>query len=230
MNPDVVWLDPLPDFYLAKYTIDPAQRQEMVENVTLAFLVALQQLPGRQRAVLLLRDVLDWKASEVADALDMTTAAVNSALQRARTTLKKHEDYEIRGDLTNIADPKLSALLKRYVNAWETADLAKLMALIDDDAKLTMPPLPVWYRGRIDIQAFLQRFIFAGRQSGDFQLIPTSSNGNPAFAVYQRDKVSDYQLGALHILTIQHGQIVQIDDFLAMDQALFSRFDLQFPR
>ncbi len=219
------WIDPLPDFYLADYAINPEQQHEVLEDVSLAFLVVLQQLPGRQRAVLLLRDVLDWKAKEVANALDMTVAAVNSALQRARETLRQYRKQPVVD--TNFQDD--SDLLSKYVQAWETADIQGLMALIQADAKLTMPPLPVWYYGRSDIQTFFNRSVFAGRQPGDFKLVAARSNGKPAFAVFQRAESGEHRLAALHILTIQNHQIIQLDDYLNLDQSVFSRFNLQSP-
>jgi RNA polymerase sigma-70 factor (ECF subfamily) len=223
---EFAWIDPLPDFYLADYSINPEQQHEVLENVSLAFLVVLQQLPGRQRAVLLLRDVLDWKAKEVASALEMTVAAVNSTLQRARANLRQYRNQPVE-------DPNFEDeldLLTKYVRAWETADIKGLMALIHADAKLTMPPLPVWYYGRSDIQTFFNRSVFAGRKPGDFKLVASRSNGNPAFAVFQRDESGEHRLAALHILTIQNHQIIQLDDFLAVDQSLFSRFNLQSPK
>ena len=219
-----MWIDPLPDFYLNSYAEDPEARQEIHEAVSLAFLTVLQHLPGRQRAVLLLRDVLHWRASEVADTLDMTVAAVNSALQRARSTLRDHQDQLALGSRAKSDDPGITRLLKQYVQAWEAADLPRLMALIHDDATLTMPPLPAWYRGRTHIAAFFQRHVFTGRAAGDFRMVPTRANTMPAFALYQRGEDGTFQLAALHILTIDGVSIARIDDFLAIDQSLFSRF------
>lgn len=222
LNGEYSWIDPLPEFYVNSYIKSPEQSYESLEQVTLAFLAMLQHLPGRQRAVLILCDVLDWKTREVADALDMTVVAVNSALQRARMTLKKHQENDVASD---VASPELSALLARYVEAWQTADLSSLISLLHDDAKLTMPPFPIWFRGRGDIGGFFQRFVFAGRNVGDFRMEATHSNGRPAFLLYQRDENGNYPLAALHLLTIQGGKITQIDDFLAFDAALFSRFE-----
>jgi RNA polymerase sigma-70 factor, ECF subfamily len=226
---DPVWLDPLPESYLEAFIPNPEQQVEALENVSLAFLVALQKLPGRQRAILILCDVLDWKAREAADALNLTVTAVNSALQRARATLKKHQQENIIYTIPSANSPETSDLLSRYVQAWETADSTRLVALLREDAALTMPPFSVWYRGRSVIQTFLESFVFAAKTPGEFRLVAVRANGSPAFAVYQRDEGGSYQISALHVLTIHANQIVQIDDFLAVDQNLFSRFNLPQP-
>lgn len=224
------WLDPLPDFYLARYRHSLEQQYETLEHVTLAFLVVLQQLPGRQRAILLLCDVLDWKAAEAADALGMTVTAVNSALQRARATLRRfHSEMARDESITDQEDPDTANLLAQYVKAWESADITGLMDLIHTDARLTMPPLPVWYHGLENIRNILGRVVFDDKRPGDFRLHPTRSNGRPAFLVYQRGPNDGFQPVALHILTLQYNKIVQIDDFLAMDQTLFSRLNLPVP-
>ena len=219
---DTIWLDPLPDEYLVGHSVNPEARYEARESVTLAFLTALQALPGRQRAILILRDVLDLKALEVADLLDLSVAAVNSALQRARTTMKKQQAIKV----TSPNPKRLDNLLTRYVEAWETADTASLMDLLREDAVLTMPPIPSWYRGRADIKLFLDTVIFAGKPRGFLRLVPTRANGCPAFAVYQRNEAGQFVPAALHVLTIDSDQITQIDDFLTFDSRLFERFNL----
>src|SRR5215216_1458894 len=154
---EVNWVEPLPDEWIdGQPDIYPEARYEVRESITLAFIAALQKLPGRQRAVLLLCDVMGWSSNEAAEILDMTTAAVNSALQRARETLKQGE----RKTRPSRLNEQLSALLARYVAAWETADSAALIAVLREDVALTMPPLPVWFGGRADIQAFLDGFLF----------------------------------------------------------------------
>lgn len=220
---DPQWLEPLPDALLAGLPINPEARYEVRESVTLAFLVMLQSLPGRQRAIFILRDVLGWKAQEVAELLDLTVVAVNSAVQRARATMKKVQQAQSsQAAITTDHTP----LLERYLHAWETADSASLIALLPEDAALTMPPLPIWYRGHADIQAFLDKHLFAGPARGRFRLVATRANGCPAFAVYNRDSNGVYRPGALHILTIRGDQITQIDDFLALDDRLFTQFGL----
>ena len=219
-----MWLEPLPDTLIdERPASDPAARYEIRESVEIAFLVVLQNLPGRQRAVFILRDVLGWKANEVADLLDTSVPAVNSALQRARATMK-----EIRPDPT--ADPttgaELNDLLARYVAAWEAANSAKLVDLLHQDAILTMPPLAEWYLGRSAIQWFLDLRLFGEGASGRFRLVSTRANGSPAFAVYERDDKGDFRCAALQVLTISAGQILQVHDFLAPSDRLLSIFDL----
>lgn len=219
---DPVWLDPLPDSLLGNAAAEPDAVYEIHESVTLAFLAVLQQLPGRQRAVLILRDVLGFSASETAQILDVTVAAANSALQRARDTMQAgHKRPAVRP-----ADEHVAHLLERYVRAWETADSEGLVSLLREDAILTMPPLPAWYRGRADIRAFLDSFLFAGRPAGSFRLLPCQANGVPGFALYERDTAGDYRPGAVHLLTLEQGQIAEIHDFLAFDPHLFERLGL----
>jgi len=217
---DPIWLDPLPDVYLDGYVINPEARYEAHESVTLAFLAALQKLPGRQRAVLILRDVLGWKAEEVANLLDITVAAVNSALQRARADMKDWQP-QVRPDRQ-----QTEALLTRYVEAWESADIASLLALLREDSVLTMPPVPVWFRGVAPIKYFFDSFLFAGEAKGRFRLLPTRANGSPAFAVYMRYETGVYRPSALQILSINGDRITQLDDFLVFDDRLFMRFGL----
>ena len=139
-SPDPLWLEPLPDEYLAGFSPGPEARLEAKESVTLAFLTLLQRLPGRQRAVLILRDVLGWSALEVAELLDTSVPAVNSALQRARATLRRPEVQA--GDAATATGEPTADVLAQFVQAWEMADSARLTALLREDAILTMPPLP----------------------------------------------------------------------------------------
>ncbi len=216
-----VWLDPLPDEYIAGVISSPEARYETKESVTLAFLAALQILPGRQRAILIMRDVLGWSTEEVSGLLDQSVPAVNSALQRARATMKKNYDKpEHRADPDDERD---AYVLARFVQAWETSDSASLVALLREDAILTMPPLPGWYRGRDSIREFLDLQLFADNQ---YRVMATRANGCPAFASYQRDAAGVYRPGAILILTLEQGQIAQLDDFLALDHRLFLRFNL----
>mgnify|MGYP000704598538 CR=1 FL=1 len=223
---DPQWLEPLPDALLADLPINPEARYEIRESVTLAFLAMLQSLPGRQRVMLILRDVLGWKAHEVAELLDLTVVAVNSTVQRARATMKKVQQEHSTQGTTTVDDDELALLLERYLHAWEAADSASLLALLREDAALTMPPLTIWYRGHAAIQAFLDKHIFSGQVRGRFRLVATRANGCPAFAVYQRDPAGVYRPGALHILTIAGDRIAQIDDFLVLDNRLFMQFGL----
>ncbi|MGE5374896.1 MAG: RNA polymerase subunit sigma-70 [Bacteroidota bacterium] len=219
----VNWVEPLPDEWIDDQPeMYPEARYEVRESITLAFVAALQKLPGRQRAVLLLCDVMGWSAGEAADILDMTTAAVNSALQRARESLKQTERKTVPARLNE----QLSALLARYVAAWENADSAALIAVLREDVALTMPPFPVWFGGRADIQAFLDGFLFPSMDPFRVRLVALRANGAPAFAVYQMDRQGIYRAAAIHILSIESGQIAEIDDFLTFDGQLFQRFHL----
>ena len=173
------WLQPMPDVLFAAAPTDPATVVVQRQTMRLALVGALQQLPPRQRAVLILRDVLQWRTTEVAELLEMTTAAVNSALQRARAQVPLSED-----GLTEPAEPRQRALLDRYVTAFETADVDQLVAVLTEDARWEMPPIATWFEGRDTILAFLARQM---RTIGPAELVATAANGQPAFAVYARD-------------------------------------------
>jgi RNA polymerase sigma-70 factor, ECF subfamily len=193
------------------------------EQISLAFLGALQHLTPAQRAVLLLREVLEWKASEVAEWLDLSVPAVNSALQRARQTL--HQRSQENGSKTPVAQPRpqLQHLLERYMTLWRQADIPGLVALLREDAWLTMPPLPFWIQGRTDIATLLQLRIFTpGKQ---WRLLPTRANGCPACGLYRREDGEDgYQLSSLWVLGVEGAQIGSIVVFL--DVASFAAFGL----
>jgi len=223
---DPIWLDPLPDTLLDGLPANPEARYEARESITLAFLAVLQKLPPRQRAILLLRDVLGWKTQEVAELLEVTSVAVNSTLQRARETMKREYHKPGVPVLVRSENAETANLLSRYVQAWEAADSASLISLLRDDAALTMPPFPAWYRGRAAIQRFLDQFLFTQAAPGFFRLAATRANGCPTFAVYQRDNMGVYRPAALQILTIADSRIAQIDDFLTFDNRLFTRFSL----
>jgi RNA polymerase sigma-70 factor, ECF subfamily len=217
------WVESLPDEWIDDQpNIYPEARYEVRESITLAFIAALQKLPGRQRAVLLLCDVMGWGSNEAAEILDMTTAAVNSALQRARESLKQTEPKTAPVRL----DEPLSTLLARYVAAWESADSAALIAVLREDVALTMPPLPVWFGGQADVKTFLDGFLFRSANPFKVRLEAIRANGCPAFAVYQMDKEGVYRAAAIHILTIEDGQITEINDYLTFDGQLFVKFGL----
>lgn len=223
-----IWLEPLPEGFLSELPNNPEARYEVRESVTLAFLTVLQVLPGRQRVILILRDVLGWKAQEVADLLNLTVVAVNSALQRARATLKSRA-YEPQSQ-SLAPDSRTLTLLQRYLEAWEAADSHRLIAVLREDAILTMPPFPVWYQGHGAIQGFLERHLFTASAAGRFRLVATRANHAPAFALYERDANDVYRPGGLHVLTLARGQIARIDDFLVNDNRLFSQFGLPLTR
>jgi RNA polymerase sigma-70 factor (ECF subfamily) len=221
---EATWVEPFPDEMIdGQPNIYPEALYEVRESITLAFVAALQKLPGRQRAVLLLHDVMGWSANETAEILDMTSVAVNSALQRARETMKQPSE---RKSTSSRLNEELSVLLKRYVAAWEAADSAALVAVLREDVALTMPPLPAWFGGHTDIKTFLDAFLFQGQSPFKVRLEAVRANGSPAFAVYQMDSTGTYRAAALHILTIENGEISEINDFLTFDGQLFVKFGL----
>jgi RNA polymerase sigma-70 factor (ECF subfamily) len=219
---DPVWLEPLPDSLLGTAATDPATAYEARESVSLAFLAVLQQLPGRQRAVLILRDVLGFSGVETAQILDVTVAAVTSALQRARATMRAGRPPRN----SQPAEAEVAKLLARYMQAWEMADPAGLVSLLREDAVLSMPPTPAWFRGRADIGAFLETVPFAGQASGRYKLLATRANGAPACAVYQLNENGRYEPAALNVLVVEDGQIAEMHDFLGVDAGVFERFGL----
>ncbi|HTX90699.1 MAG TPA: RNA polymerase subunit sigma-70 [Anaerolineales bacterium] len=224
---DARWVEPLPEALVDRQPdIYPEARYEVRESITLAFVAALQYLPGRQRAVLLLRDVLGWTAAETADILDMTLAGANSALQRARASLKGRWDRRAERRSAALDDQQLASLLTRYVAAWESADAAALIAVLREDIALTMPPFPVWFEGKADVGSFLEGFLFKSADPFRLRLVATRANGAPAFAVYQQDPAGVFRAAALHVLSLADGLVAGIDDFLCFDDRLFSRFGL----
>lgn len=210
--PEVPWLQPAPDVLFSAAPADPAVIVEARQTMRLAFIAALQHLPGRQRAVLILRDVLAWQAAEVAALLGTTTAAVNSALQRARAQLSQLAPTEDR--ITEPTDPHQRALLDRYAAAFENADIAALTALLTDDAVWEMPPIPTWFTGRETIGRFLATRILA---AGDHRMIPANVNGQPAFGSYTRDHDGVYRPHALQVLTVTAAGVTRIVAFLDTD-------------
>lgn len=220
------WLGPFPDRLLATVAPEPEAQVIQQESVRLAFMVALHRLPPRQRAVLLLRDVLGWRAREVAEQLDMTLAAVNSALQRARTTLNDNDSarerlaYKGRGDGDTI-----KLVLDRYIRAWEAVDTDALVQLLTDDATFSMPPSVTWYRGHAAIRGFLTTVPFEGNPEGRWQLRLTQANLQPALAIYQLDPETNiYKAAALQTLEVQAGRISDVITFLS--ETNFEHFGL----
>ena len=210
------WLQPIPDAMLG----DPADVLLSRGSVRLAFVAALQFLPARQRAVLLLREVLDWPAAEVAAALDMTVAAVNSALQRARARLGEAGLNEDRID--EPADPGHRAQVDRYAVAFENADLAALTTLLTEDAVLEMPPLLNWYAGREACIRFIAR-VYTLRGT-HWRMVPARANGQPALAAYTRGRDGGYDLHTLQVFTVTESGISRTTAF--QDQYLFDIFGL----
>jgi RNA polymerase sigma-70 factor (ECF subfamily) len=212
--PEVTWIEPLPDTAVGGDG-DPADVAAARETIRLAFVAALQHLPPRQRAVLILCEVLRWKATEVAELLDTTVPSVNSALQRARATLDAREVSPADAAPAALSDAD-RALLARYVEAFQRYDMEALTALIHEDATQSMPPFDLWLRGREDILAW-----WAGPGigcSGSRVLPAVSANGSPAFAQYKPSETgSGYDPWALQVLEIADGRIAEFTFFLSTD-------------
>ena len=205
---EATWIEPLPDasLHLEK---DPAERALAKESVRLAFVAALQHLPPRQRAVLILREVLRWRADETAALLDTSVASVNSALQRARATLARteldaSEPYEP-------LDTDQARLLERYVDAFERYDMDSLTALLSDEARLSMPPYALWLRGPDQICAWM---LGPGQGCRGSRLVATAANGAAAFGQYRPAPSGGHEPWALQVIEVSGGELVGINAFL----------------
>jgi RNA polymerase sigma-70 factor, ECF subfamily len=217
--PEVTWIEPAPDALVAADG-DPAEVAVARETVRLAFVAALQHLPPRQRAVLILCEVLRWKASEVAELLETTVASVNSALQRARATL---ESSDVTAGATPSVDAADADLLARYVAAFEAYDMDALTALIREDATQSMPPFDLWLEGRDDIFSW---WLGPGVACRGSRVVPTTAaNGAPAFGQYKPSPSGGYEPWALQVLEIEDGKIVELTFFLDTER-LFPLFGL----
>ena len=220
-GPEVPWLQPLPDALLAGEHEDPASVAVSREGIRLAFVAALQYLSARQRAVLIMRDVLQWPAAEAAELLGMTTTAVNSGLRRARAQLA--EVLPAEDELAEPADPDRRALLDRFAAAFENADVSGLAELLREDVALEMPPLLTWFAGRADVARFFASSpVFAA--PGQLRLVPVRANGQPAFAAYQRGPDGTYRAYAVTVPTVTATGIARIVTFF--DPGLFGSFGL----
>ncbi len=221
-----VWLEPLPEEFLQTQAPGPEARYDLRESVSLAFLALLQTLPGRQRAVLILRDVLGWKSEEVARLLETSATAVNSALQRARATISQGHAVRIESRSLSHTDDRIGALLSLYQQAWESADAASLVSLLCEEAVLTMPPLPAWFSGRDAVIRFYQTHLFANKAAGRFRLVPTRANASPAFAIYERGARNIYYPSTLQVLTVSQDGILRIDSFISDQPGFYVKFGL----
>jgi RNA polymerase sigma-70 factor (ECF subfamily) len=209
--PEVAWLEPIPDGRVMPSSGDPAEVALARESIRLAFVAALQHLPPRQRAVLILREVLRWRASEVAELLDTSVASVNSALQRARATLaaaQRRDDGEVAVDSM---DEEHRALLARYVDAFERYDMDALTALLHEDAHWNMPPYPLWLQTHRDVVNFCMGMGIGCRGS---RLIPTSANGQPAFGQYKPAPGGGWEPWSLQVVETSGDRIAGITFFL----------------
>jgi RNA polymerase sigma-70 factor (ECF subfamily) len=218
--PEVTWIEPVPDALVVPDG-DPAEVALARESVRLAFVAALQHLPPRQRAVLILCEVLRWKASEVAELLETSVASVNSALQRARATLETTEAGLAEPRELDAADAEL---LARYVDAFERYDMDALTSLIHEDATQSMPPFDLWLAGREDI---LTWWVGPGNGCRNSRVIPTvAANGAPAFGQYKPNDAGDgYEPWALQVLEVEDGRIVELTFFLDTER-VFPLFGL----
>jgi RNA polymerase sigma-70 factor (ECF subfamily) len=207
-----VWLEPFPDERIAPVEVSAEARYDAKEAITLAFMVALQTLPPRQRAVIILRDVLAWRAKEVAGLLEVTVSSVNSMLYRARATLAEHYPAHARRPVVSSqADETTRELLEQYVRAWESADVDALISLLKEDATFPMPPLPSWYQGRASIRRFISLNILDGDARGRWRLLPVRANVQPAYAWYRRDEFNKaYNAFAIQVLAVEDNLLVDI--------------------
>ncbi len=218
--PEATWIEPVPDARVLPAGGDPADVAVARESIRLAFIAALQHLPPRQRAVLILREVLRWKADEVADLLETSVASVNSALQRARATIaqRKAADEEPATEM----DADRSALLNRYVDAFERYDMDALTSLLHEDANWNMPPYELWLQTHEDIRAWC---LGPGIGCRGSRLVPTTANGMPAFGQYKPAPEGGLEPWSLQVLELSGGRIGGITFFLDTER-LFPLFGL----
>jgi RNA polymerase sigma-70 factor (ECF subfamily) len=237
-----VWVEPVPDARALPSGGDPADLVVARETIRLAFVAALQHLPPKQRAVLILREVLAWRAAETAELLGTTVASVNSALQRARATLSAAgvtapsataggggaEGGEAARAAAPAMDEEQEALLARYVDAFERYDMESLTKILHEDATLSMPPYPLWLRGHDDIVGWM---LGTGHNCEGSRLLPVAANGSPAFGQYRRGEDGGHYAWALQVLEIADGKITGLNSFLDTAR-LFPLFGLplELPR
>lgn len=202
--PEDRWVSPIADDRVIQLAADPATVAEARESVRLAFVASLQRLPARQRAALVLCDVLAWSAAETAELLDTTVASVNSALQRARATLAEAPSPGARREPDR-------ALLARYVDAFECYDMDALAAVLHDDVIQTMPPYAMWLRGVDDVRAF---YVGPGAGCAGSRLVPGRANGSPAFAQYKPDPAGGFSPWALQVLEFRNDRVAALHFFL----------------
>jgi RNA polymerase sigma-70 factor (ECF subfamily) len=218
--PEVIWLLPIPDGRVLPADGDPAELTEERESIRLAFVAALQHLPPRQRAVLILREVLRWRATEVAELLDTSVASVNSALQRARTTLAAHR---VAADSrSEPLDEGQRVLLARYVDAFERYDMDALTSLLREDATWSMPPYDLWLRTHSDIRRWC---LGPGMGCRGSRLVPVEANGQPAFGQYKPSPDGGFAPWSIQVLEVCGGGIAGITFFLDTER-LFPLFGL----
>jgi RNA polymerase sigma-70 factor (ECF subfamily) len=227
-----VWVEPYPDdpVALGDGIAGPDARYELRESVELAFVAALQHLPARQRAVLVLREVLGFSAKEVAETLETTVASVNSALQRARKTLgERLPDRSQQQTLRSLGDEQVRATVERYMDAWERGDVDAIVAMLAQDATITMPPMATWFRGD-GVVVFLRDWAFSGKVYDlegrrQVRVREVRANAQPGLAVYRWDEQDEvYRPGVLQVLTFDGPRIAEITGFVG--PAFFPAFGL----
>jgi RNA polymerase sigma-70 factor (ECF subfamily) len=219
-RPEVPWLQPIPDALVSAGSADPAEVIASRHSVRLALIAALQYLPARQRAVLILRDVLGWRAAEVAGLLGTTTTAVNRLLQRARARLEQAAPSQ--NQVHEPADPAGRTLLDRYATAFQNADVTTVVQLLRADAVFEMPPEVTWFTGRALIGRFLQARVLT--EPGRFQMTAAAANGQPALAAYLRGPDGVYRAHSICVLTIAASRVARVTSF--NDPGLFATFAL----
>ncbi|MGH4015386.1 MAG: sigma-70 family RNA polymerase sigma factor [Pseudonocardiaceae bacterium] len=218
MLPEHTWVQPIPNARVLSGDGDPAEVALSRETIRLAFVATLQHLPARQRAVLILREVLRWHATEVAELLDTSVASVNSALQRARATLAARN---VDGTQSPVVAADQQALLARYVDAFERYDIDSLVSLLHDDAVMSMPPYDFWLRGPADMGRW---FLGQGIGCRGSRLVATGANGGAAFGSYRPDGQGGYRPFALQVIEVSGDRITGHHNFL--DTNLFAAFGL----
>jgi RNA polymerase sigma-70 factor, ECF subfamily len=218
-NTEIPWIEPIPDALLGTSSDDPAVVVAARSGIRLAFVAALQHLPARPRAVLILRDVLAWSAAEVADLLDTTPAAVNSALQRAHNQLEKAAP--MLDQMSERLSPDERVVIDRYMAAFDDADVPALAELLREDVVLEMPPALLWFAGRDDAIAFLAHKIL---DPSAWRAVPTAANTQPAAAYYQRKEDGVYRAHSIHLLTVTHTAVERLTVFV--EPRLFDSFRL----
>jgi RNA polymerase sigma-70 factor, ECF subfamily len=216
--PEVPWLEPVPDSWVFDVHADPAAVAESRDQVRLALIAALQHLPPRQRAVLILRDVLGLRSAEAAGLVGMSVTAADSALRRARSRIERQAP--VPDEVGSLDDAETKELLRRYVDAFEQADIAALTSLLAEDAVWEMPPVPIWYAGRDAV---------AGLVGGKWpptgaRMLPTGANGQPAYGFYAPDGAGGFRAHSLQVLTVAGGKVSRVVSFHSA--ALFEPFGL----
>jgi RNA polymerase sigma-70 factor (ECF subfamily) len=216
-RPRTHWIEPIADARAIPADADPSERAMLRQSIRLAFVAALQTLAPKQRAVLILTEVLGWSAAEAAETLETSVAAVNSALQRARATLANHRD----GTPAALSDSQ-ELLLDRYMTAFERYDIDNLVALLREDATFSMPPYALWFQGPKAVRTWM---LGMGSGCRGSRLVRTAASGSPAFGQYRPNPAGGHQPWALIVLELSVDQIAAVNSFLDTE-TLFPRFDL----